>query len=371
MKLVLSLPNFEQATAIWTNEQLKDSYLSELKKKYDLILLTGKDATPDKWWQYNSEDVIYAGVGHGAWYVYTGQNYVTLLDINSVKDFKAFGFIPVSCNVWQNGSDESLCGRLANKGIPFVIGEMIEYALTDTGVAYYVTAENEIYLNLLDAQTTQDLEKIKDNAYMKQIQLAISRGDYVNASILKDDMDNRKVCVNKPAPPPQPPQPEDSYLTLRFADGDDGSPLYYVKVIRKDNNEEHNTANYNWTVFRVPFGKEYSFHATKDGYQDIDFNVLADEEKKDVLIRMKKVTPPAPPQPPVPPSPPEPPSANWLISDPLIIDKSPFVIDLRDIHWELQNGEWVPVAEIKVYLWIKKFRITLFKFSMKLKEVQR
>jgi hypothetical protein len=308
-RLVLSLPNSDEATAVWTNEQLKEVYIAELRKVYrEVVLLVGNDAVRSKWWQYNQPDVIFAGVGHGNSWLYTGQNLTTIMSITDVQNFIAFAFCPVSCSVWEGGRTDTLCGRLAQKGTPIVIGETDVYQLTDTGVRYYVRAENKILLGLLQVKSTDDLEKLKNDAYEEQIKEALKNGDPLDASILEDDMKNRKVQVNQPPVPPAPPQPTESYITLWFYD-ENKNKLKYVTVTREDNNEVHNTNDTNWTVFRVPYGNIYKFKCEKEGYETTEVSVNATKETISVEVIMRSVQPPTPPQPPQPP--PAPPTVKY------------------------------------------------------------
>ncbi len=134
MRLVLSLPNSDRATQIWSDEMKQDAYLNKLKEKYEIVLLYADDAVASKWWSYNTPDTIYAGVGHGAWFVYTGQNKSAIMTNSSsdIAKFNAAAFAPVSCDVWS--TKDSICQKLAEKGVPIVIGEETEYALTDASM---------------------------------------------------------------------------------------------------------------------------------------------------------------------------------------------------------------------------------------------
>ncbi|RSN71634.1 MAG: hypothetical protein DSO07_07220 [Thermoproteota archaeon] len=297
MRLVLSLPNSDRATAIWTNEMLKDIYINKLKEKYDVVTLVGGAAVAQNWWQYNDPNTVYAGVGHGNFFIYTGQNMSTIMtnSDDDIRRFNAAAFCPASCLVW-NGKT-SICQKLAEKGVPIVIGEETEYALTDFGVKYYVSAEVNILYNLQNVYTYDDLRKLIDSSYDEQIQAAEKAGDYFDAGILKDDKIHRLCALNKPIG--QPPQPTESYITLYYRDSA-GYPITDVKVTCVELNITNDTDGYDWTVFRVPFGRTYTFISEKEGYWDAHTSVKADQDKIIVTVFMVKKEQPPPPSPPPP-----------------------------------------------------------------------
>ena len=298
MRLVLSLPNSDVATAIWTNEMNQAKYLDQLKQVYDVVILLGNDAVANKWWQYNTPDTIYAGVGHGNFFIYTGQNQSTIMtnDSTDIARFNAAAFCPVSCLVWNGKA--SICQKLAEKGVPIVIGEEIEYSLTDGGVSYYVSAEVNILYNLPKCQTYNDLRQLIDKSYDEQIQKAISANDYFDASILKDDKEHRLCALNKPL---QPPQPTESYVTFYVYDKA-GYPLENVTVTCKETGEVHNTANWNWTSFRLELNKTYTFIFEKEGYVATEKTITTTAEKMSFSVYLEKAAPPNPPPPPQPKS---------------------------------------------------------------------
>ncbi len=352
MRLVLSLPDYDPATHVWTSEMMKDKYINKLKEKYDVVILYGDDAVPAKWWSYNSEDTIYAGVGHGNFFIYTGQGGVALLTNEStdIAKFNAFGFAPVACLVW-NG-DASICQKLSTK-TPIVIGEVTEYSLTDNSF-FYVGAEVNILYNLDKCQNTNDLRNLIDESYKEQIKKAYEANDPFDASILEDDRKNRKCILNKPITPPPPPQPTESYIELYHYDTA-GNELTNVVVKCLDTGETHNTINTNWTVFRLEYGKTYTFESYKDGYYPAHTVIKADAPKKRSDVIMIKMPPPV--------------SILKPLQNEIIHQINPWItlkINLNKIKWINLNHD----GKITISFVVKGKEIKWFDFNFDLEEVK-
>lgn len=87
---------------------------------------------------------------------------------------------------------------------------------------------------------------------------------------------------------------EVSAITLSHVDTSE-NPVTNVKVTCLDTGEVHDTGDSNSTTFNVPMGKKYTFRSQKDGYNDADTVVTADQPQIPVTVHMiKQEQPPSP-----------------------------------------------------------------------------
>jgi len=302
VKIVRSLPNFETATAIWTDEALKDTYINQLKGVYDQVIdLVGNDAVESKITPLIDKNTTLAGVGHGTNYpewIFTGQNYAEIYSHSHLPPV-GFAWLPVSCLLgWQCIND------LIGEGWGMAKAEVIEYSLTDTGVKYYVQAETDLEVGVLGVKSDYDLTKLIVDSYNRQIDAARQANDGVDMSILMEDRDNMASKF--------------SWGIVQTIDVDihvidqDGLDVPYA-VVNVFNNikDTKSTDAVGHVHFQLVENETYNIIVSyKD--QVVYTGTFIAQPHVTIQVNIPK---PSPPQPPTPPSPPQPPEAKEFSGD--------------------------------------------------------